>query len=157
MSSRNSHGVLPSLEELLSEIDEIEREVNHLNRAAKRGEEYVKHMEAMIDRDLKETAKQMMNLKEEMDKLVHQVKEVKARPEVSMLKEETMEESLLEDDGPERTSNQDVAFSFDLGFVSSPSNDDSMDYLDLLVTNSKSDENLSCNLFDSSPSESGGL
>ena len=44
-------------------------------------------MEAMVDRDLKEAAKQMMNFKEEMAKLDHQVKELKARPEVSMLKE----------------------------------------------------------------------
>ena len=91
MSSGNSHGVLLSLEELLVEIEEMERKVNDLNQAAKSEEKYVKHMEAMIDRDLKETAKQMMNLKEEMDKLDHQVKELKARHEVSMLKEETMD------------------------------------------------------------------
>ena len=87
MSSGNSHGVLLSLEELLVEIEEIEREVNDLFQAAKSGEEFVKYMEAMIDRGLKETAKQMMNLKEEMDKLDHGVKELKARHEVSMLKE----------------------------------------------------------------------
>ena len=62
MSSCNSNGVVPSLTELLAEIDKIEREVNDLNRAAQRGEEYVKHMEAMIDRDLKETAKVENNI-----------------------------------------------------------------------------------------------
>ena len=52
MSSSSAYGVVPALAELFDfeDMDQIESKVNDLNQTTQRGDEYVKEMEAMIDR-----------------------------------------------------------------------------------------------------------